>query len=880
MKQLRRETQQQEGRHPMQSQPGNAEQRDIVLNPGEYAYLQDVTRGQIKTYVGPTVVNQTGQDQPVIFNDGRFTKVSRLEDAVCDSPVAKEGDYIVLENPSIDGKHPEIGTTGTATELKYGRKIIIPGPCQFALHPSQSATVVKGHQLCSNQYLLVRIYNEEEANRNWGNAVIKKAVAPSTNGNDPDKGEGDEGEGDKAAPEIAQAPSELDLAIGQKYIIKGTEFSFYIPPTGVEVVKEGSSYVRDAVTLERLEYAKLVDENGNKRFPRGEAVVFPEPTEEFQRNENGGRTFSAIDLNNISGIHIKVIEPYHDEDLGEDVEAGEMFLTGRECAIYFPRPEHTIIKYGNKEKHFAVAVPKGEGRYRLNRDTSEIETIKGPQMLLPNPVTHVLVRRVLSEKESRLWYPDNRQSAEYNSSLRSLADSSGDQGGYVTDTDISNRTHEEAIRSLKGRRSRESHSDEIAMDSFDRGSSFTRPRELTLNTKYDGVPIVSPWTGFAIQVVSKTGDRRVVEGPASVLLDYDETLEILSLSTSKPKNTDELYQTPYLRIKNNNVSDIISDVRTRDDVGVSIKISMRVNFEGDSSKWFEVENYVKLLCDHVRSMLKGAVRRMDIEAFHHNSVDIVRNIILGDKDEETGERTGLVFKENGMVVVDVEVLKTEIEDHQIKELIEAAQYNTVSANIRLHEEEKQLVIAKRQEEIAQEKQRARSQTEKVAHEVEAQRIALELASSIARIEATLASSEKQREVAEKNEDIENFTAEQRLAREKASKDQALFFETSKNELQLKEIKAETEASVARFESMQEGFAEALLTLSNQETLTKVAEAMSVQSIVGGKNLVETVQKMFADTPVAGLMADVAERAGVRRRLGPSERQRSHAGVDA
>jgi major vault protein len=42
-------------------------------------------------------------------------------------------------------------------------------------------------------------------------------------------------------------------------------------------------YVREAVTLERLEYCILLDEDGNKRFVQGPAVVFPEPTERSSR---------------------------------------------------------------------------------------------------------------------------------------------------------------------------------------------------------------------------------------------------------------------------------------------------------------------------------------------------------------------------------------------------------------------------------------------------------------------------------------------------------------------------------------------------------------------------------------------------------------------
>jgi major vault protein len=54
-------------------------------------------------------------------------------------------------------------------------------------------------------------------------------------------------------------------------VIKGTEVSFYMPPTGIEVLAigekdeyNGNNYIRDAVTLERLEYAILKDEDGER----------------------------------------------------------------------------------------------------------------------------------------------------------------------------------------------------------------------------------------------------------------------------------------------------------------------------------------------------------------------------------------------------------------------------------------------------------------------------------------------------------------------------------------------------------------------------------------------------------------------------------------
>ena len=43
--------------------------RDLVLAPSEYAYMQDVTKGIVKTYTGPTVINPTAQERPVLFNE-------------------------------------------------------------------------------------------------------------------------------------------------------------------------------------------------------------------------------------------------------------------------------------------------------------------------------------------------------------------------------------------------------------------------------------------------------------------------------------------------------------------------------------------------------------------------------------------------------------------------------------------------------------------------------------------------------------------------------------------------------------------------------------------------------------------------------------------
>src|SRR3954471_6961139 len=97
--------------------------RDLVLAPSEYAYMQDVTKGIVKTYTGPTVINPTAQERPVRFDPAtkRFDNCA-LEDAVHVSAIAPEGYYLILKNPSARGDHPPAAGVYPSPDLEIGRK--------------------------------------------------------------------------------------------------------------------------------------------------------------------------------------------------------------------------------------------------------------------------------------------------------------------------------------------------------------------------------------------------------------------------------------------------------------------------------------------------------------------------------------------------------------------------------------------------------------------------------------------------------------------------------------------------------------------------------------------------------------------------------------
>lgn len=824
----------------MANEPGN---RDIVLAPGTYAFLQDETRGQIKTYTGPCVINQTAQDKPVRFDSKRNTFVQcNLEEAVQHCPVASEGDYIVLENPSTtDEIHPSSGVSANIPDLGVGKKQNIPGPCTFALWPMQRANVINGHRLRSNQFLVVRVYNEEEARNNWNQGVARPAVG---------------GDDDEAITQDRH-----DLTIGQLMVIKGTDVSFYIPPTGVEVLAdENEEYIRNAVSLERLEYCILVDEDGNKRYEKGPQVVFPEPTEIFFI-EDGNRKFRAIELNNIQGIHVKVIESYDDQNAGD-----EIFITGEDFPIYFPRAEHSIIEYGDKKKHCATAIPSGEGRYVMNRNTGVIRKEQGPQMLLPDPRNHVIVRRVLSDRQCNLWYPGNREALSYNQSLRNVG---AGKSGFVDEGSIQNfRNAPHRVKNLAsnlsntgygaGLEDMESVGDASTPDSIRRGTKYTQPRTITLDTKFEGVPNINIYTGYAVKVVNKSGERRVVQGPQTILLEYDETLEVLQLSTGKPKNTDNIQDTVYLRVSNNKVGDIIS-VKTKDHVDVSIKVSYRVNFEGDPEKWFNAENYVKLLCDHCRSILKGVSQKTTIEDFYADGVRIIRDAILGQNTGEGGDRPGLLFEENDMRVCDVEILDIDVKDQSIAQMLSDSQQSIVRSNIELRKEAKDLEVTEQKEKIFQQKAEAQNATKKLEHHLAQILIGLQAETELATVKSKIDIATQAEKAAIAEEAVVDISARSELQRRKDEENQKIDIQREESRLRVEEENEMAAALVKKFEAIQPGLCEALLQLQSQETLTKVAQAMSAQQMLGGKNLVDVIGQLFKGSAAEPMLAQLFDR---------------------
>lgn len=900
---------------------------EVALFPNQQIFLQSLTTGITEVHTGPIKVNPGQQDRLVYFDGKDFKETTNIAEAIKKHPFAPEGHYIRLLNPAYrvikegQGKEdtiellwPPKGRKEPEQALDLGRKINIPGPITFPLWPGQTASVIRGHQPRSNQFLLVRVYNAEQAKKHWKEAQIKiasPALESSKVGKEIlDAHKGEVGPSQTSAALQDFAPSALKD--GDQFIIKGTEVSFYIPPTGIQVVQETDgpdtpeSFIREALTLERMEYCILVGEDGNKRYEIGPQVVFPKPTEEFiARTVKDGievRKFNAAELTIVQGLYVMVTADYKEN--GKDYKAGEeLFIKGSEHPIYFPRPEHRLLGYdkrGADKKHYATAIPAGQGKYALSRKNAEITIIRGPNMCLLDPREKGFVRRALTKAQSDLWYPGNAESAKYNEKLREMAlktpstrqgaISEGEYGaapvamvgagaasanflssmdtettGYASNRSRSS-TKRMAAAEMQMERSSSNGPDAMTgAEESTRSNNYSEGRYITIDPKYSGVPIISPYRDFAVEVKSLgTGKTQVVLGPDTILMEYDAELTVLRLSTSKPKTTDVLFPTVYLQHKSNKVSDII-EVDTADHVKVQLKYSLNVDFDNaHKEKWFSVQNYVKLLCDHVRSVLKATVKKTEISELYLKSTEIIRDTLLGKAPVKEGGNPSrpnhMLFTENGMRIMDVDVLDTRILDQDISKLMESSAVLTVKQNIELQNETKKLEAHQKKQEIERKISEENTKTILAKNE-----LVIQTEKSSTAIDLVKKTNLKQIETeALEVVKLQENTATYRfnLVQQRSDKEaeQQLKWEKLQQELSLQLSAHEAKLVVDRLQEMNKGFTAMVGSMHDSATLEKVASAMAPMALLGGKTLLDTVKGLLPES-LAKVFSEVADRGG-------------------
>ena len=387
---------------------------------------------------------------------------------------------------------------------------------------------------------------------------------------------------------------------------------------------------------------------------------------------------------------------------------------------------------------------------------------------------------------------------------------------------------------------------------INRSNTFTPPRTISLGTsKYEGAVALDVWTGYAVNVISKDGTRQVVRGPQTVLLDYDQTLEVLELSTGKPKNTDNLERTVFLRCENNRISDII-DIETADFVMASVKVSYHVNFDVTlMEKWFSVDNYVKHLCDWGRSAIKNEAKKYSIGEFHDHYHDIVLDAIRDNN--QSGEFTFLhEFTENGMVITDVEILNLVI-DAKIQKLMDQHQAAIVGKSLDLaaatasaDTESKIVAINTEKARLAEEYRRFQLE---IQAETEKRTFDLQVARNKANDEENKRVKEAEVELQKLKDTI--FEAEQ--ARKKEANDAELAHKRELMQLDIERESAASEAIAKVMSAIGPELAAAMESRGNKEIVSDIASAIAPYAIAKGESLSSAVNTMVRGTTMENVL---------------------------
>jgi hypothetical protein len=158
----------------------------------------------------------------------------------------------------------------------------------------------------------------------------------------------------------------------------------------------------------------------------------------------------------------------------------------------------------------------------------------------------------------------------------------------------------------------------------------------------------------------------------------------------------------------------------------------------------------------------------------------------------------------------------------------------------------------------------KAQTKKRQDELVRELAASELATVLARIGNAMKEQGDKQKLVEAEQAVEELKFGTRLERVEREREQELAFGVREQDQQLVLLRAQAEAAVQRFGAVSGNFSEALLALSRNETLVKVAQAWDVQRIVAGESLGDTLQRLFHDTPLKALVEQLVPQNGERK----------------
>ena len=286
------------------------------------------------------------------------------------------------------------------------------------------------------------------------------------------------------------------------------------------------------------------------------------------------------------------------------------------------------------------------------------------------------------------------------------------------------------------------------------------------------------------------------------------------------------------------------------------------------SLFFVTPNYVKYLCDRVRSLLKRAVKEYTISEFYQNYSDIVRNVTLGLKSEESdGERPAhyghRFFQENGMFIHDVEVLGLDVE-RSIENMLLDKQYDMIQKTLELADAQREAEIAEALAIAEKKKQELRTQT--LINKMELQKkeaeYKLEMQAQIARQQEAEEMAKKKAEadmqpmidaIAAANVNRRNAEHEAAMSREAAEHLVTQNHEKAMADIEQAKQEAYAETVKTIMESVDESLVAALTANANADMLAVVTKSVAPYAMAKGETVADFTNTLLRGTTLEGVV---------------------------
>lgn len=603
--------------------------------------------------------------------------------------------------------------------------------------------------------------------------------------------------------------------------------------------------VRHAAVLGEKEFCVLIDPDGKREIKVGPARVFPGPYDTFMTKGSRNRTYDAYELLPQRALWLRVISSISREEMAAKMPRGVQL----DKEMYYPGDE--ILQAGVSGFFFPF---------------NEIEVLS-PQTgeaVVGNDHSSVFIEAIGIDQKS---------------------------GIYVRDLTTGE------VRLIRGKQSylvdprKEIHiTRTLSIAEWNLWIAPSEPHKLSnkaMTTPW-AVSIIVPHNTAVL--ATSAAAQRVIEGPCVTLLEYEETLVPLRLSTGTPKGDEHPLQTCFLRTVGNRVSDII-EVETSDFVRIQIRTSYSVTFLRDhKDKWFNCENYIQVLCDHLRSIVRSRMRTIALSALWPQVSQVVRDTILGPRGTEPGSegRKGRFFADNGMLVTEVEILEAEIQDGVIAELMKNVQRESVMLAIGDRQAQEKVTSAKLRAELEKQqtelqmgaKQREAQLGElarKLKHEAELSNLRErelvqgEQARLVSERELVEIRAKLEREALAQRAHMEALTHE---ASTKATAQATLHSEeiehlTRVRALEIQLLDAQARAVVAERTSVQPQLVEALTALGDKALLSEVAHNMNLVSLFRGKEAGDILKDIVGGTRFVPALTEALGGKSAQTKTDPS-----------